>query len=559
MRKLFTTTILLILCSLLTLPAVAQDWVKKAAKSVFTVKTFNASNDLLGSTNGFFVSEEGEAVSSYTPFRGASSAIVIDAQGKEMPVECMLGANETYDVVKFRVSTKKTTPLTLATLTAGEGTTVWLLPYRESRQAVGGTVRKAEKFKSDYDYYTVALTMPGETVGCPLLNAAGEVVGLMQQPARQADSLSYAVSARFADSLAVNGLSINDPALRAIHIRKALPRSLEQAQLALFVGGNSMDSASYARLIDDFIAQFPTVTDGYAQRAQNLMTANRFDDAAREMEQAVRLADKKDEAHYAYSRLIFDKLTSNNAQPYEPWTLEKALAETEEAISISAQPIYSNHQAGLLYAMKRYGEAADIYQELTKGPLRSAELFYYAAQCRLMQRDTVARLALLDSAVAIYNRPYLKEAAPYLFARAQARLDAGKYRDAVADLNDYEQLMATTVNDRFYYIRHQADLGGRLFQQALNDINRAIELAPDNDLYYSEKASLQIRVGLYDDAIATAQESIRLRPNYSDGYLFLGLAQCLKGQQEEGVKNLLKAKDMGDPQADDLIKKYSGK
>ena len=174
-----------------------------------------------------------------------------------------------------------------------------------------------------------------------------------------------------------------------------------------------------------------------------------------------------------------------------------------------------------------------------------------------MQRDTLAQLALLDSAVAMYDRPYLKEAAPFLFARAQARLDAGKYRDAVADLNDYEQLMPTQVNDRFYYIRHQADLGGRLFQQALNDINRAIELAPDNDLYPSEKASLQIRVGLFDEAMETARESIRQRPDYSDGYLFLGLAQCLKGQKEEGVKNLLKAKELGDPQADMLIEKYS--
>lgn len=557
MKRLFTNAILLIQCSLLTLPALAQDWVKKSAKSVFTVKTFNASNDLLGSANGFFVGEQGEAVSSYAPFRGASSAVVIDAQGKELPVECMLGANETYDVVKFRVVTKKSAPLVLAGQPATEGTSVWLLPYRESRQAVEGTVRKAEKFKDDYDYYTVALTMPDEAVGCPLLNANGEVIGLMQQPARQADTLNYAVSARFADSLAINGLSINDPTLRAIHIRKALPQSLDQAQLALFVGGNSLDSLSYAQLVDDFIAQFPNVAEGYTQRAQILMVANRFDEAAREMDQAVKLSDKKDEAHYAYSRLIFDKLTRNNAQPYEPWTLEKALAEVEEANRISEQPIYRNHQAGVLYALKRYDEAANMYQQLTQTPLRSAELFFYAAQCRLMERDTLAQLALLDSAVAIYNRPYLKEAAPYIFARAQARLDAGKYRDAVADLNDYEQLMATSVNDRFYYIRHQADLGGRLFQQALNDINRAIELAPDNDLYYSEKASLQVRVGLYDDAIATAQESIRLRPNYSDGYLFLGLAQCLKGQKEEGVKNLLKAKEMGDPQADDLIEKYS--
>ena len=544
-------------CSFAVSPLVAQSWLKKATKSVFTLKTFDATGSLLGSSNGFFVGEQGEAVSSYAPFKGASSAIVIDPQGKEMPVECMLGANETYDVAKFQVNTKKSVPLVVSQADEAVGNSVWLLPYREQKQCPEGTVRKAETFKEGYAYYTVAIDMPEQTVGSPLLNAQGEVIGLMQQPTRQNDTLNYAVCARYADSLAINGLSINDPVLRAIHIKKALPQTLDQAQLTLFVAGSALDSASYAVLIDDFIARFPQAVDGYTSRALNETAAGHYDKAASDMEQAISAADKKDEAHYAYSRLIFDLLTQSGTDVYEPWTLDKALTEIEEAYRVSPQPIYRQHQASLLYAQKKYEEAGNIYQELTQSQLRSAELFYYAAQCKLMQRDTLAQLALLDSAVAMYDRPYLKEAAPFLFARAQARLDAGKYRDAVADLNDYEQLMPTQVNDRFYYIRHQADLGGRLFQQALNDINRAIELAPDNDLYPSEKASLQIRVGLFDEAMETARESIRQRPDYSDGYLFLGLAQCLKGQKEEGVKNLLKAKELGDPQADMLIEKYS--
>ena len=141
--------------------------------------------------------------------------------------------------------------------------------------------------------------------------------------------------------------------------------------------------------------------------------------------------------------------------------------------------------------------------------------------------------------------------------RAQALLDAGKFRLATTDLNEYEKLMQTTVNANFYYLRFQAEVGGRLYQQALNDIDQAIKMMPEYDLYYAEKASLQVRVGLYDEAIATANECIRIAPEYSDGYLFLGIAQCLKGQKTEGVKNLQRAKELGDPQANSLIEKYS--
>jgi predicted Zn-dependent protease len=165
-------------------------------------------------------------------------------------------------------------------------------------------------------------------------------------------------------------------------------------------------------------------------------------------------------------------------------------------------------------------------------------------------------LALMDSTINMFSKPYLKEAAPYIWARAQARSNAGKYRDAVNDMNEYEELMKATINDNFYYVRHQTEIQGRLFQQALNDINRAIQMNPQETLYYAEKASLEVRVGLIDDAINTAKESISINPEDSDGYLFLGLAQCLKGNKKEGVPNLQKAKDMGNTQAETLIEKY---
>ena len=87
----------------------------------------------------------------------------------------------------------------------------------------------------------------------------------------------------------------------------------------------------------------------------------------------------------------------------------------------------------------------------------------------------------------------------------------------------------------------------------MRDINRAIQMNPNEILYYAEKASLEIRVGLYDQAIATAKECIALDASNSDGHLFLGLAQCLKGQKKEGIENLRKAKELGDTQADALV------
>ena len=554
MKRLYTVISLLVVAAVAT---AQPSWVKKATKSVFTLKTFAADGSLIASSCGFFTGEQGEAVSSFSPFKGASTAVVIDAQGKEMPVSCMLGANDTYDVAKFRVEAKKTVPLNIAKANAAEQVAVWLLPYRETKNVPQGTIRKSEAFRSSYAYYTVALNMPEGTVGSPLLNEAGEAIGLMQQPYIQGDTLSYAVSALFADSLTISGLSINDQTLRSTNIKKDLPTDLGQASLTLYLAQSTLDSAAYVQLTNDFIARFPNAPDGYQYRAQIATNARQFAAAAANMEQAIKVADKKDEAHFSYSKLIYQKEIQMPDAPYDGWSLDKALEEAREAERLNPQAVYRHQQAIILFAQKKYQEAADVYASIANSELRSAELFYEASRCKAMMQDTIGQIALLDSCVAMFNRPYLKEAAPYLMVRAQVLMDAHRYREATFDLNEYEKLMQTTVNANFYYLRFQAEVGGRLYQQALNDIDQAIKMVPDYDLYYAEKASLQVRVGLYDDAIETAKACIQVAPDHSDGYLFLGIAQCLKGQKAEGVQNLRKARELGDTQADDLIVKYA--
>ena len=269
------------------------------------------------------------------------------------------------------------------------------------------------------------------------------------------------------------------------------------------------------------------------------------------------MADQKDDVHYQYANLIYQHQLLQADRLYDAWTWDKALEESRLAYQVNPQPIYQQLQAQILYAQKQYEEAFQLYQQLSQSQLRSADLFYAAAQCKMQQQDREAALAQLDSAVSMYSKPYLKAAAPYLLARAQLRNDLGKYRLAVLDYNDYEQLMKTQLGHGFYYLREQAEFGGHLYQQAIDDIKKAVELAPDDPLYHAEKASLELRVGLHDDAILSAQECIRLDPQLSDGYLFLGIAQCLKGQKAEGLQNLTKAKELGHEQAQALIDKYA--
>ena len=477
----------------------SQSWASKEVKSMLTLKTFSADGSLLSSSTGFFVGSNGEAISTFAPFKGAQRAIIIDAQGKEYAVEQMLGANETYDVAKFVTAARKTTPLPIAA-SANNGSDIWLMPYTVNKQptCISGKINSAETFQDTYQYYTLTINIEESHVTCPILNNDGAVVGIVQPSAGGQKGVAYAVSARFANDLKITGLSINDPILRQTAIPIALPDDAKDAILTLFLASSTL-----------------------------------------------------------YADIIYQKDLYQNDKPFGAWTLDKAFSESQEAYRLKPMSVYLQQQAQIRFAQGKYAEAYSLYEQLTHTEMRSADIFFAASQCKGRLGDTNAQLALVDSAVNQFSRPYVKTAAPYLMARAQLLSDLGKFRLAVNDYNEYETLMTAQLEAPFYYNRSIAETGGHLFQQALNDINKAIDMAPSEPMYRAEKASLQVRVGQHKEAIETAQQLIKLSPELSDGYLFLGLAQCLTNQKAEGARNLNKAKELGNEQAQTLIDKYA--
>ena len=83
--------------------AQAPKWVEKAKRAVFSVVTYDKNDKILNTGNGFFVTEDGIALSDYSLFKGAERAVIVNFEGKQMPVNAILGADDMYDVIKFRV------------------------------------------------------------------------------------------------------------------------------------------------------------------------------------------------------------------------------------------------------------------------------------------------------------------------------------------------------------------------------------------------------------------------------------------------------------------------
>lgn len=537
-----------------------SDAVKEAAKSVFKLTTYNADGTVLSKSNGVFTSQDGTAISSLKPFIGAAKAIITDTKGKQAEVTRMLGANELYDMAKFKVDREKTTPITVSTVPSKNGDAVWLITYDDkgTAQPIGATVKSVETFMDKYSYYIIMAQAPDKSEACPFVNDNGQIIGLMKRSNSSLDI--HAVDANFAMSLATTGLSLNDPVLHQIGIAPALPNDKDQALLTLIMAEQGNDSTKLTAIVNDFLAKYPDLTDGYTAKARMQVNKNDFKGANETMEEAIKRASSKDMAHAEYGRLIYNNLVNNANQNIPEWTLDKAEEETDKAFAINPLPTYKHQKAQITFAKGKYQEAYDVFTELLNSQMRNPELFYEASQCKVMLKAPESEIiALLDSAINNTDSLRMNEAAPYFLARAEAYNALDSFRQAVFDYTRYEILVGHPLEAQFYYIRSKTETKAKLYKQALGDMAAAIIRAPQEPTYYAEMASLQLRVNLHDDAIKTAQRCIELAPEYSDGYLILGLAQISKGDKNTGMANLDKAKQLGNPQAQPLIDKYSNK
>ena len=562
-RKFFLT---LSLC-LLTQWGMAQapKWVEKAKQAVFSIATYDQNDQLLKTGNGFFVSEDGIALSDYSLFKGAKRAVIINSKGEQMPVLHIMGADDMYDVVKFRVDIrKKVDALPLANTQPATGTEVYLLPYstQKSRSCTTGHVKAVDKVEGDYAYYTLEMQLKDKMLSCPVTNSEGEVFGLAQKSSGQdTTTICYAVDTRYAMAQKISALSYNDMTLTDIGIKKALPDTEEQALVFLFMVSTQLPAEKYAAVLDDFIAQYPNSADGYMRRATHRIATSQDENTmaqiAADLDKALDVSTQKDNTRFERAKLIYSYMLSNPQTPYSDWSMDKALEEIREAIRLNPLPVYTQLEGDILFAKQDYPAALAAYEAVNRSELASPATFFSAAQTKEMLKAPASEvLALMDSCVSRCPQPYTETAAPYLLARAQALLTANQARKAMLDYDAYFNAVNGNVNAAFYYYREQAAIQARQYQRALDDLAKAIELAPQELLYRAELAVVNIRVGRSEEAIRVLQEALKIEPKYAEAYRLMGQAYIQLKKKDDACECFAKAKELGDPNVDALIEKH---
>lgn len=542
---------------------------KKAHDATCSVMTYDADGYLIGSGQGFFIGERCELLAPYTLFLGARSAVTTDAAGTTRQVLKVKGADELYDVIRLTVETdKKLKSLAADSIVLSVGQRLYMPPVSTAKKEVGDwfIVRKVEDVSNGHSYYTLlGPSASASLAGRPLLTEEGQLAAVMQ-PSGEGDTLFYALDARFGKKLDIKALTLNEPSYRNLVFPKSLPEDAEQAQVYLFIVASQNDTDYYGEIIESFISQFPDNAEGYIRRAAFQVAKGdsiHLEQAEADQAKALELSPDKDAIHYQIGCQMVDAISSDSAFHYKDWTLERAAAEMEQAIATNPLAIYYQHLGDIRLALNDDEGALNAYLAICQMPDATSDNYYNAAiACEQLPDGYERAVALMDSAVvkaspagATPDANLAYQSAPFVLERALMKARHEKYRPAVADFNLYEQLAGTSVNDRFYYLREQAEANARMFQQALDDIDLAYSINP-LAAYLLEKATLNIRVGRNDEALPILESLIASYPNDMDCNRLLGYCYAVKGDTRRARPLLERAISLGDATASTLLERY---
>lgn len=573
MNKLILSVLLLITSVfIVSAQTKAPKWMAKSRNAVVKITTYDSDNRQLQNGTGFFVSENGEILASYTLMKGAAKAQVTDTDGKNYPIDRILGADEMYDVIRMQAKVaKKVTFLPLAKEPVVVGSQVFLMPFSTEKNPVfkEGKITEISKLKDPYSYYQVSFPLNAKDVDSPVLLATGEVLGLAQEDASGKNEQSYAVSAGYVHSLRVTSTDLLGSTYSAIGIRKAWPEEVDQAVISLFLARSMQTPQQYLETLNDFIASFPTSPDGYLSRATHYASNRKalasspaeetafLDKAMEDIKTAAQYDKKQSDTHFNRAKLVFEIAATDTTINKPEWTLDAALEAINQAIQQEDLPTYRQLQGDIYFYQQKFEDAYNAYMKLNESDQATAESYYLAAKAKenIHGFNIGDVIALLDKAIEKSGTPPTPAAATYVLERVEWKMQMMMYKEAIEDYDLYYNIVGGNVEAPFYYFREQAKFRAGDLDGALADIQEALRLNPAAE-YLAEEASIYVRKEDYAQAMASLEKALAIAPDFASCYRLKGICLVRQNKNAEACEAFNKAKELGDPLANRLIREH---
>lgn len=543
---------------------------KDMPKAMLKLLAYNAKGELLHTGTAFFINQEGEVVTSYALIADADSVNVVDYKGNKWQLARITGANATIDLVKFTLNKlPKGLSFFMPTQEAAiAGTTSLYLPhYTEKKKDLPATVTiLSDEPYNTYKYYQLSAPNDSVNFSCPVIDENGTLIAITQKNVSPQAQNLCAIDARFIRDLKIEATSALNSDLRDLRLPIALPRNAQDASTYMYMLSQS-NARRYLTACNDYITAWPDSTDGYTLRANWLAKQGKYqaceEDYAKalELSQRFNTSQSADAIHFAISNLIYRTVAerSDTMPVYPGWTLTHAKEEAEKAYQLKPYPLYLMQKGNCQYALRDYEGAYQSYLKTCEDKVFASPETYYSAAMSLARtgKDTLGIVTLLDSCIARMKSPVTSQEAAYLLEHAKWQIHVKRYRQAVWDYNEYEKAIGPkNLSHTFYYLRSQAEMAAKMYQQAIDDIHTAIATTNSPLPYRLEEAYMYLRIGEFEQSLTKGEALLKDLPENPDCHKIIGISLGETGKKTQALQHLKKALELGDDSVTTFIQKY---
>jgi tetratricopeptide (TPR) repeat protein len=290
-------------------------------------------------------------------------------------------------------------------------------------------------------------------------------------------------------------------------LRKAVKAAPKHAAAHNFLGGALKDVGRVDEALGSFnraISHQPDFMDAYVNRADLLMALNRWAEAVETYERALAVRPN-----------FFQGWCNRGVALETMGRFEDAIASYDRAIALRADLTAAHANRGnALAALGRHQAAVDSFDRA----LATTPDF---AEVHLNRGNSLARLGRRDQALASYDRalairPDMAEAQ---FGRGIVFRDQTRFEDAV---RCFDRAIELNRNDavRGLFHSHRAEalnLLGR-FPEALADVNRCLDVAPNDDQALYAISLVELLHGRWREAWPRYERRIALKVGIPEGF-----------------------------------------
>lgn len=166
--------------------------VQKISPAVIEVTLFDLSGQLLRNTTGFFISRDGQLVTSLSAVEGAAHGVAKSPDGKIRNVSGLLASSSELDLAVLKADTQTGVPtISLSKKTqpeSGDWLAVIEAPARHREQALLAGTISAPTAEEPKDRLKISVSIPNDAGGSPIIDLNGEVAGVVASAREQGGS-----------------------------------------------------------------------------------------------------------------------------------------------------------------------------------------------------------------------------------------------------------------------------------------------------------------------------------------------------------------------------------